>query len=71
MSFELAFLAASVAFGESVDDALAALGDGAVRARALEPVLRTGSREARARALAQHLAPVVAEMQAMEIAWHR
>lgn len=70
MSWQLAFLATSVAIGETVDDAVSALGDEKARAAALEATLRTGAREARARALAQQLAPVVAEIDAMEATWH-
>ena len=70
MSWQLAFLATSVAIGESVDQAVAALGDEKTRAAALEATLRSGAREARARAMAQHLAPVVAELDAMEATWH-
>jgi len=70
MSWQLAFLATSVASGESVDQAVGALGDEKARASALEATLRTGTREARARAMAQHLAPVVAELDAMEATWH-
>jgi hypothetical protein len=63
-----AFLATSVAIGVSVDDALAGLDD----PRAVEPLastLKTGTREARARAIAQHLAPVATELEAMEATW--
>lgn len=65
-----AFVALSVAMGESLDDALAALGDDARQVAALESALRTESREKRARALAQHLAAVAAELDAMEAKWH-
>ncbi|HEY1958728.1 MAG TPA: hypothetical protein VGH28_24100 [Polyangiaceae bacterium] len=70
MSWQLAFVATSVALGETVDGAVAALGDDKLRTAALETLLRTGTREARARALAQQLAPVVAELDAMEATWH-
>ncbi len=63
------FLATSAAIGETIDDAVAALGDEAKIAGALESTLRTGTREARARAIAQHLAPVAAELEAMEATW--
>lgn len=69
MSWELAFLATSVAVGEPLDAALAALPAGEKSAAPLASVLRTGTREARARAIAQHLAPVVAELDAMEATW--
>ncbi len=68
-TWQHAFVATSVAIGESLDDALAALGDEGKIAGALEATLRTGTREARARALAQNLAPVLAELEAMEATW--
>lgn len=70
MSFESAFLATSAALGVPLDDALAALGDGRLRVASLEATLRTGTREARARAIARELAPIVAELEAMEATWH-
>ena len=63
-----AFVATSVALGVSVDDALGALDD----PRAVESfasTLKSGTREARARAIAQHLAPVASELEAMEATW--
>ncbi len=63
-----AYLATSVAIGVSIDDALGGLDD----PRAVEPLasaLKTGTREARARAIAQHLAPVATELEAMEATW--
>ena len=69
MSWQAAFVATSVAIGESLDDALASLGEEAQRIGAVESTLRSGSREARARALARELAPVVAELDAMEATW--
>lgn len=69
MSWQPAFLATSVAIGEPLDDALAALGDEASHVAAIERVLRTGSREARARAIAHYLAPIVVELEVMEATW--
>jgi len=68
-TWQHAFLATSAALGEPIDDAVAALGDEAKIAGALEATLRTGTREARARAIAQHLAPIAAELDAMEATW--
>src|SRR5262249_9563928 len=67
-AWQHAFVATSVAIGGSVDDAVAAIDD----PRAVESfasTLKTGTREARARAIAQHLAPVAAEIEAMEATW--
>ena len=63
-----AFVATSVAIGVPVDDAAAALED-ASTVGSLVATLKTGTREARARAIAQHLAPVAAELEAMEATW--
>jgi hypothetical protein len=68
MSWQDAFLATSVAIGVSVDDALEALNETDSTA-SLARTLRTASREARARAMAQHLASVAAELDAMEATW--
>ena len=68
MSWQDAFVATSVAIGVSVDDAASALDDPHV-VEALVHLLKTGTREARARAIAQHLAPVAAELDAMEATW--
>ncbi len=69
MSWQLAFVATSVTLGESVDAAMDALGDERHRAAPLEATLRSGTREARARAIAQQLAPVVTALEAMEATW--
>ena len=69
MSWQLAFVATSVALRESVDAAMDALGDERHRAAALETTLRNGTREARARAIAHELAPVVTALEAMEATW--
>jgi hypothetical protein len=68
--WQTAFVAMSVTLGESVDDALAALGDHASAAGALAQRLRSESRETRARALAEHLAPIAADIEATEATWH-
>ncbi len=68
-TWQHAFLATSVAIGEPLVDALAALGDEGKIAAGLESTLRTGTREARARAIAQHLAPIAAEIDSMEATW--
>jgi hypothetical protein len=67
-AWQHAFVATSLAIGVSVDDAMSALDD----PHAVEPfasTLKTGTREARARAIAQQLAPVAAELEAMEATW--
>ena len=63
-----AFVATSVAIGVSVDEAIGALEDPHV-VEGLIHMMKTGTREARARAIAQHLAPVAAELEAMEATW--
>jgi len=63
-----AFVATSVAIGVSVDDAISALDD-ASAVQAFASTLKTGTREARARAIAQQLAPVASELEAMEATW--
>lgn len=67
--WETAFIAMSVAIGETLDDAQAALGESASRAAPLIQALRDESREKRARAIAQHLAPIAADIDAMELPW--
>lgn len=67
-TWQHAFVATSVAIGVSVDDALSALDDPRA-VEALASTLKTGTREARARAIAQQLAPVAAELEAMEATW--
>lgn len=69
MSWQNAFVAMSAAIGEPLDAALGALGEEASAVRALESVLRSSDREKRARALAQHLAPIATELGAMEATW--
>ena len=64
-----AFVAMSVAMGEPLDDALAALGEDAESVAALASALRSESREKRARAMAQHLAALAADLDAMEATW--
>jgi hypothetical protein len=68
MSWQNAFIATSVAIGVSVDDAASALDDPHV-VEGLIHLLKMGTREGRARAIAQHLAPVAAELDAMEATW--
>ncbi len=65
--WETAFVAMSVAIGESLDHVQAALGES--RAAPLIQALRDESREKRARAIAQHLAPIAADIDAMELPW--
>ena len=67
-AWQHAFVATSVAIGVSVDDAVAALEDASV-VGSLVNTLKTGTREARARAIAQHLAPIATEIEAMEATW--
>ncbi len=67
--WQSAFVAMSVAIGESLDDALASLGEEAQHARAIEISLRAESREARALAIAKVLAPIATELDAMETTW--
>lgn len=67
-AWQHAFVATSVALGVSVDDAASALED-PHPVEGLIHSLKMGTREARARAIAQHLAPVAAEIEAMEATW--
>ncbi len=67
--WQLSFVAMSVAVGEALEDALVALGDESVRTSPLVTALRSESRDARARALAEHLAPIAAEVEALELTW--
>jgi len=67
--WQLAFVATSAALGEPLDAIEASLGQEAARAGALIEVLRTEGRQARARAMAQHLATVAADLDAMEPRW--
>jgi hypothetical protein len=68
--WQRAFVAVSVAVGEPLDAALAALGDDARAVTQLTAALRVESREARARALAAELAHVAAAIEALEMTWH-
>ncbi len=64
------FVAMSAMLGEPVDEIVAALGDEhAARCGALLEALRAESRQVRARAMAQHLAAVAADVDAMELSW--
>ncbi len=68
--WERAFLATSVAVGEPLEAALAALGEGGVKqAAALAAALGNPSREVRARGMAKELAVVVAELERAELTW--
>ena len=67
-AWQHAFIATSVAIGVSVDDAASGLDDPHA-VEGLIHLLKMGTREARARAIAQHLAPVAAELEAMEATW--
>ena len=67
-AWQHAFLATSAALGIPIDDALAAVDDPSP-VEALASALKTGTREARARVMAQHLAPVATELDAMEATW--
>ena len=69
MTWEPAFLAVSLAVGESLDDSLAALGDRAAACAPLAERLRAESRELRARAIAEHLAPIAADLEQLEVTW--
>jgi len=66
--WQLSFIAMSIAVGESLDDALRALGDDAPH-HPLVSALRSESREARARAVAEQLAPIAAVVEASELTW--
>ncbi len=64
------FVAMSAVLGEPVDEIVSALGDEhAARCGALLEALRTESRQVRARTMAQHLASVAADVEAMELSW--
>jgi hypothetical protein len=67
--WQLSFLAISITLGESLEDALRALGDEAVNVSALVTALQSDRREKRARALAEHLAPIAAATAALELTW--
>jgi hypothetical protein len=67
--WQLSFVAMSLAVGESLDDALAALGDDSVSASPFVAALRSASRDTRARALAEQLAPIAADIEALELMW--
>ncbi len=67
--WQLAFVATSIALGESLDDALRALDDEAISRHPFIKALRSESRETRARALAEHLAPIAADVEASELTW--
>jgi hypothetical protein len=69
VDWRTAFLATSVLAGESLDAALAALGDGsAMGASQLVGELRSASREARARAIARVMTVVASEVDAARLA---
>jgi hypothetical protein len=66
--WETAFVAVSAALGEPYDRAIDALGDaGAIRAGEIVHALRASRRSARARALANALASVAREIDAMAL----
>jgi hypothetical protein len=67
-TWQNAFVATSVAIGVSVEDAASALEDPHA-VEGLIHLFKMGTREARARAIAQHLAPIAAELEAMEATW--
>ena len=67
--WQLAFVATSAALGEPLAAIESSLDEQAARAGALLDVLRTEGREARARAMAQHLAAVASDLGAMEPTW--
>ena len=67
--WEPTFLAVSIALGESLDDAVGALGERAAACGSLPERLRTESREMRARAIAEQLAPIAVDLEQLEIAW--
>lgn len=61
----------SAALGEPLDIALAVLGvvEHTKNISSLEAALRSESRETRARAIAQNLAPIAHDLEAMEATW--
>jgi hypothetical protein len=67
--WQTAYLAVTVALGDTVDDALSSLSAGEAglsrRGAALAGSLRSGSREARVRSLAQALSEVALGVEAM------
>jgi hypothetical protein len=67
--WQLSFVAMSLAIGESLDDALAALGNDSVSASPFVASARSSSRDTRARALAEQLAPIAAAIEALEVTW--
>lgn len=67
--WQTAFIAMSLAVKESLDDALAALGDTPAPAAAFVARLQSESREGRARAIAEHLAPIASDIEAVEATW--
>ncbi len=65
-----AFVATCAVLGEPIDAIVLALGDDhAARCGALFEALRSETRQVRARAMAQHLASVAADVDAMELSW--
>ena len=67
--WQTAFVAMSLAVKESLDDVLAALGDPPAAVGTLAVRLRSESREERARAIAEHLAPIASDIEALEATW--
>ncbi len=67
--WQLAFVATSAALGEPLDAIESSLGEQAAGVGVLLDVLRTEARPARARAMAQHLAAVAADLDAMGPSW--
>jgi hypothetical protein len=63
-----AFVATGVALGEPLDDIVMGLGDAGDAAR-LIATLRSESRETRARAVAEQLALIAADVDALEATW--
>ena len=66
--WETAFVAMSVALGEDAEEARAALGETS-SVGTLVSALKAESRVARAQALARELAPIVAAVEKVGIAW--
>jgi hypothetical protein len=67
--WQLSFVAMSVTLGEPLEAALITLGHESVTTSQLVVDIRSQNREARARALAEHLAPIAAEVEALELTW--
>jgi hypothetical protein len=66
-----AFVAMSLALGEQLDPTVECLGDAnGEPVTALIQGLRNESRQARATLLAEHLAPIAAHIEALEVTWH-